>query len=225
MFEVAKHLSIFSIYKLNKLLLTGYNYKLPNFLIIGAPKCGTTSLHYYLSRHPDIFLPKQKELHFFSTVNVDKKLLKNELYPIEILLEKIIVNNFNDYKVHFLNAHKYKMVGEITPSYYIKPQRFAENVNLYLKDIDDLKLIILLRNPIEASLSHYNMQFNNGVEYLSFNDFLEVEDYRKKNNNYRRCHVDTYMYSDRIKYIKNKFKHIHIVKFEDFVKNKNRIHL
>ena len=42
------------------------NGRLPDFLIIGAMKCGTTSLHDYLGKHPDIFVSKVKEIHFFS---------------------------------------------------------------------------------------------------------------------------------------------------------------
>ena len=40
--------------------------RLPNFVVVGAPKCGTTSLYHYLRQHPEVFLPSQKELHYFS---------------------------------------------------------------------------------------------------------------------------------------------------------------
>ena len=49
--------------------------KKPNFIIAGFPKCGTTSLHHYLSEHPQIFMPSQKELHFFTYEILSK--LKN----------------------------------------------------------------------------------------------------------------------------------------------------
>jgi hypothetical protein len=50
------------------------NVRLPNFLIIGAEKCGTTSLYYYLKQHPDVYLPKRKELHYFSCEYMKKQM-------------------------------------------------------------------------------------------------------------------------------------------------------
>ena len=49
--------------------------KKPNFIIAGFPKCGTTSLYHYLNEHPQIFMPNQKELHFFTFEILSK--LKN----------------------------------------------------------------------------------------------------------------------------------------------------
>jgi hypothetical protein len=68
----------------------------PNFIIIGPPKCASTSLHYYLGQHPDIFTTKVKETRFFS-LYYDKGM---------------------DYYAHYFdNAGKAKAIGEATPSY------------------------------------------------------------------------------------------------------------
>ena len=62
--------------------------KKPNFIIAGFPKCGTTSLHYYLEEHPEIYMPTQKELHFF-TCNILSKLNKG---PKDAIVKKTQIN-------------------------------------------------------------------------------------------------------------------------------------
>ena len=62
--------------------------KKPNFIIAGFPKCGTTSLHHYLGEHPEIYMPAQKELHFF-TCNILSKLNKG---PKDTIVKKTQIN-------------------------------------------------------------------------------------------------------------------------------------
>ena len=70
---------------------------LPNFIISGFPKCGTTSLHYYLSEHPDIYMPDQKELHFFTN-----KIFSDENKGAgDAILAKTHIKNLKDYKKCF----------------------------------------------------------------------------------------------------------------------------
>jgi len=103
---------------------------LPNFLICGAAKCGTTSLYEYLKSHPDIFMPLAKELDFFS--NRDAMTL-------------------SEYENQFCGWSGEKMTDEASPSYMAcpdAPKRIAEV-------IPDAKLIFLLRDPIERAYSAY----------------------------------------------------------------------
>ncbi len=122
---------------------------IPNFLICGPPKCASTSLHFYLKQHPEIFTSPVKQTKFFS-VHYDKGA---------------------DYylKTYFSEVTNEKMVGEATPTYFLLPF-VAERI---CKFNPDMKLIFCLRNPIERTFSGWSMRVNNGTEHLSFLEALE----------------------------------------------------
>jgi Sulfotransferase domain. len=111
---------------------------LPNFLIIGAPRAGTGWMARNLREHPDIYMPRIKEVHFF-----DKHYEKGIGY----------------YGQFFAGVRKEKAIGEASPSYL-----FLEQVpTLIKKCIPDIKLIVSLRNPIERIYSRY---WNAKARYL-----------------------------------------------------------
>ena len=119
--------------------------KLPNFLIIGAQKSGTTWLAHILSQHDDIFIPLN-EIHFFNKENNYKKGLEW-------------------YSNHFKEAKGYQIIGEKTPNYFWiteKPikSKYAEHAPFINKKIyetlPNVKIIILLRNPVERAISAIN---------------------------------------------------------------------
>jgi hypothetical protein len=116
---------------------------LPDFLIIGAPKCGTTSLYYLLTEHPHIVPAAAKELHFFSS-HFD---LGIEWYRRCFLRPT-------------LKDGRSTITGEATPSYLpdlYAPARVAEVV-------PQARLIVLLRNPVDRAYSHYQMGRRKGWE-------------------------------------------------------------
>ena len=105
------------------------NLRLPDFLGIGAQKSGTSWLYENLKLHPEIYVSEQKELHYF-----DKK-LNDSLFS---------------YSGNFKNGLG-KVKGEITPAYSILQ---IEKICLIKKLMPRVKLILLLRNPIERAWSH-----------------------------------------------------------------------
>lgn len=128
----------------------------PNFIIIGAQKCGTTSLYKYLTKHPQILPAKRKEVHFFD-LNFDK--------------------GMKWYYSHFPKTEvENTITGEASPYYIFHPhvpQRISQS-------LPDIKLIVLLRNPIDRAVSHYyhNRQFRKLREPLSFEQAIEQESSR-----------------------------------------------
>ncbi len=106
---------------------------LPNLIIIGAQKCGTTSLHYYLGLHPQISMSKEKELNFF-----------------------LGRHNWNKgiewYKSNFTG--KARIYGESSPSYTTYPFSGAVPERMY-SIVPEAKLIYILRDPIDRIISHY----------------------------------------------------------------------
>ena len=112
----------------------------PNFLIVGAAKAGTTWLHYCLDAHPEIYVPKAKELHFFSYSYVYKR-------------------GVEWYESHFANNLETKTaIGEVCPSYISFPH-VPERIYNYNPN---MQLIFAVRNPIERAYSHYCMGMKTG---------------------------------------------------------------
>jgi hypothetical protein len=131
---------------------------LPNFLVVGAQKSGTTSLHHYLQAHPDIFLPAQKETKFFVH---DKYYNKGiEFYDSE----------------YFSERNSERAIGEVDPDYLY----YEGALPRIAHDLDPatLKLIFIFRNPVERAFSHYLMTFRRGQEPLTFEEAIEAESVR-----------------------------------------------
>lgn len=105
--------------------------KKPNFIIIGAQKSGTTWLVDMLKLHPEVFINRE-EVHYYD-INYDK--------------------GKNWYLNHFKMAKENQIVGEKTPDYFGYSSKVAP---LIYKDFPDIKLILILRNPIERAVSAYN---------------------------------------------------------------------
>jgi hypothetical protein len=127
---------------------------LPDFLIIGAQKAGTTALYAYLRRHPRITGPSWKEVSFF-----DRHYARGEAW----------------YRGNFPNNLRARgLVGEASPSYLfhpLAPQRVAALV-------PQAKLIALVRDPVDRAFSHYQHEVALGREPLSFEDALRAEEER-----------------------------------------------
>lgn len=128
-----------------------------DFLIIGAQKCGTTALAHFLQQHPQIFLPESKELHFFDFDKYWKKINGSD--------------NYARYHRHFNLASQEQRWGEATPNYLFW-QPALSRIHAYNSKI---KLICLLRNPIERAYSQWVMECQREKEKLSFSDLIRQE--------------------------------------------------
>ncbi len=139
---------------------------LPAFLIIGAQKAGTTSLHHVLSQHPSVWLPPIKELHYFDREsNCDEHFTKDA------------------YASLFDDAPASATCGEATPCYLFH-EHAARRIHGVLGD--DAKLIVTLRNPASRAYSHYLMNVRKGYEQLSFEEAIEAEPQRLRESELSR---------------------------------------
>lgn len=105
---------------------------IPNFLVIGAPRAGTTWIERHLREHPEVFLPARKELHFFDR-------------------EDNFSKGIDYYKRFFRRADGAVAVGEATPDYLHHPKA-PERIKRHLGDV---KLIVSLRDPVDRAYSRY----------------------------------------------------------------------
>src|SRR5919112_17920 len=127
---------------------------MPNFLIIGAMKSGTTALYYYLEQHPEIYMSPVKEPNFFSSQE-----------PANVA---DTVTHIGTYQHLFRGASGEKAIGEASHSYLYEPGAAAE-IRRY---IPEARLIAILRNPIERAYSHFLHMVRSGTEPL--NDFAQA---------------------------------------------------
>lgn len=134
------------------------NGSLPNFIIIGTQKGGTTSLYNYLVQHPNIEPSTTKEVHFF-----------------DIFFNRGV----NWYRSHFpSNLKKGTITGEASPYYIFYPYCPSRIKQV----IPEVKLIVLLRNPVYRAYSAYNMVLRAGIEKLTFEEAIAKEDSRLKDD-------------------------------------------
>ena len=189
---------------------------LPNFLIVGAAKSGTSSLHNFLRKHHDVFMPnyihniKVKEPRFFVKNSIEGRVNN-------------YVDNFEDYKKLFRKSCGKSAVGEASVFYLYFFEEAISNIKKHLGN--DIKIIILLRNPVERALSAYNHVSRTKLENLSFEEAIRIEDHRFKNNknitpmiNYKNMGL----YYKMVKAYIESFKDVKIILFEDFIYNTNK---
>jgi len=124
-----------------------------DFLVIGAHKSGTTSLFQYLCHHPEIFLPAQKELPFFT---------RDDLYA----------EGWEPFaKQYFDVTSTAQFWGKITPQYMKEPWIAAPRIQALMPEI---KLIAILRNPVDRAYSHYRMAVQRGWRSQSSRPFRDI---------------------------------------------------
>ena len=130
---------------------------LPDFLIIGAQKCGTTFLYHLLCQHPCVEPATTKEVHFFDTS---------------------FAEGVQWYRSHFSTPTekdgRKMLTGESSPYYIYHPHAARRAA----KVVPQVKLIALLRNPVDRAYSDYNHKFREAREHLSFEDAIEAEEGR-----------------------------------------------
>jgi hypothetical protein len=145
---------------------------LPNFLVIGAAKAGTTSLEAYLRQHPDIFLNSTfKELRFFAYDGQPPSYAG----PGDVESNEHTITTLRAYEAQFERASGRKAIGEVSPV-YLYSERAPERIEHYIPDV---KLIAVLRNPVERAYSHYmHLRRDRRESEESFARALALEDDR-----------------------------------------------
>jgi len=128
---------------------------LPDFLIVGAMKGGTTSLGHYLDQHPHIFIPKGA--HFFDR---DRNWQRGPSF----------------YARHFGAATGEQCIGDKTPAYSFGPRHRPPIPERIASVLPDAKIIWCLRNPVARAYSHYWHNRTHGLEGASFEEALARED-------------------------------------------------
>ena len=151
--------------------------RLPNFLIIGAAKSGTTSLQAYLDQHPDIFFASCKEPNYFALTG--KRLPHKGAAPPDVLYELIYRYSVTDYDAYlslFDSVQGQSAVGEASVRYLYYPEA-AERIKAAIPNV---RMIAILRDPVSRLYSHYCMNVQYQLEPLPLREAIEAEGWRRE---------------------------------------------
>lgn len=183
-------------------------FKLPNFLIAGAAKCGTSSLYYHLRGHPQVYMSSIKEPHHFSTQNLDINFQGVGDH------RRTYVKDFDAYCKYFEDVKDEIAIGEASPD-----TMYTWKTSIpYLKSkIGEPKIILILRNPVDRAYSAYLHLIRENRETLSFEDGLAKEDERISKNWQALWHYKhTGMYYQQVKALLENFSQVKIFLTEDY---------
>lgn len=137
---------------------------IPNLFVVGAAKAGTTSIHAYLARHPEVFMSDLKEPHFFASFEMSPEF--DNFMPV--------IRDGAAYQKLFHGSEGFKVVGESSPSYLCDPLSAIR----IKKAVPQAKIVISLRNPVERAHSHYLMEYRQGREIWPFMEAIKADSRR-----------------------------------------------
>ena len=191
--------------------ITASSRVLPDFIISGTVRSGTTSLYYNICEHPSVLPADYDEIGFFdSNYHLGINWYRS-MFPTEKEMERV------------KKETNFEITVEDTPFYFWKKEA-AERI---LKDIPNSKIIIIFRNPVDRAYSNYQLGIRKKTETLSFEDaideemnFLEKHSFRESVDR-RRSYLSKGFYESQIKIWFNVFprEKIHILSTEDMQKN------
>lgn len=154
------------------------SYTLPDFIIIGANKAGTTSVANYLSQHPEVKISTVKEPMFFSSSPAVHSAGREDA----TLAKPYFAVTLDEYSSMFVSDPGQELVfGEASTSYLANPY----SATLIKKIVPDVRLITILREPASRAISAYKMCYGSGLEQRSF---AEVIDNLEGQANILKCH-------------------------------------
>ena len=190
---------------------------LPNFLLVGAAKCGTSSLHKYLEQHPEIFMSKVKEPRFISS-QVTPFPLNG---PGDHKVEAWYVKKYEDYVKLFEGADGYPAIGESSADtlYFYKG-----TIQVIKRYLGDPRIIIVLRHPVKRAFSAYQHLVRDLREELSFEEGLKEEPNRIRNNWELIYHYTAAsLYYDSVKAFTDNFTNVKVILTEDQEKRPQQV--
>lgn len=149
---------------------------LPNFIVIGAAKSGTTSLADYLKQHPDVYFSDYKEPNYFALVGESL----NHPGPVSTQVQRYLfyrksLTDYDAYVASYAGVTDEKAIGDASVRYLYYP-RAAQRIR---EKIPDVRLVAILREPVSRLYSHYCMNIQYQIEPLEILPALDAEAERK----------------------------------------------
>jgi hypothetical protein len=179
---------------------------------VGTARAGTTSLHYYLKQHPQIFLPDQKEPCYYCFAGEKPDYRRGKF--------AFTVTNGADYSRLFKAAPADSVKGEISTPYLYLYEKTIANIRRLHADHARLKIIIILRNPADRAYSQYLWKLRDGREELSFEEALHQEKKRMlQNYSFDYFYAHRGLYYNQVKAWMDAFPQVKIFLHDEFKSN------
>jgi len=178
---------------------------LPNFMIIGVAKAGTTSFYHYLDQHPQVFMCPEKGSNFFGYEDARDWKWTEEGNPP--LLRHFQARTFEEYEAFFAGVTDEIAIGEASPQYFRCPTA-AQRIH---ESLPHVKLVASLRNPADRAFSGFLMRTRRGEPVKGFHEELTAD----------ASHVRESLYYKRLKRYFDLFPRdqIKVIIFEEFKKD------
>jgi hypothetical protein len=184
------------------------------FLGVGAPRTGTTSFTRYLSQHPHILFNSDKleETGFFAFAD------NPPVYTGPCYFD--FISQFSDYCSRFDFSRPHQYAGEISTQYLYHHHSAIANIKKYVLNPEELRILIILRNPVETAFSSYRNQYARGLENLTFSQALDIEPDRiRQNIHWALFYTARYFYYEQVKAYLENFKYVKIYLHEELLSN------
>jgi hypothetical protein len=186
----------------------------PHFLIVGTARSGTTSLHEFLGKHPEIFMPLQKEPSFFTFYNTT---------PVFKDARNRYITNADDYLKLFTNSQK-KIAGESSTPYLFFHRKTIENIQKLVPEYKKLKIIIILRDPADRAYSQYMHMRRDLLEELSFDEAVAAEDKRMSEGyHFDYSYVAKGFYYEQVKDYLDNFTNVKVIFYNQLETNPQKV--
>lgn len=183
---------------------------IPNFLVVGTAKSGTTSLFSYLIQHPQVFVPRTKESFFFLSG------LYRSLSPADPHAQTIMsrtVATWPEYAALFAPAGEAPAVGEVGTFY---GYHHETAIPLIQQHLGDVRIVFLIRNPVARAHSAYTHFRGYGLEKLPFGAALEEEERRMADRWYTMWYYKSVgRYVDQIEAYRRSFSRVAVYLYDD----------
>jgi hypothetical protein len=179
----------------------------PTFLVIGAYKSGTTALHHALRVHPEVFVPAYKEPGYFAFA--DRADPGNPAYGRSVHDEARYLALFDDAPTDA------RAVGEVSPEYLLNPAAPAS----IARRVPDVKLLAVLRHPVDRAFSDWVMYVRDGRERHSFVDAIEMQDERRARGDATGHYLEAGEYGRQLHRYLERFprEHLNVWLYDDLV--------
>jgi hypothetical protein len=186
----------------------------PNFFVVGAAKCGTTSLYAELKKHPQVFLPVVKEPHFFSSTP-----------PPPTVSDEHCTGDLVAYQHIYEGAEQFPAIGDASPS-YLWDEAAAARIH---QVSPQAKIVIILRDAVARAHSAYLMNRTRGSESTSRSFFEAVkEDQRREEKGWwtARLYVELGLYAPQVRRFIEMFgrEQVLVLLFDDLNKRPQQLY-
>ena len=188
----------------------------PNFIIPGAGKSGTSSIAYYLSQHPDVFVSTPKEPTFFSYAECPPIFNSPDAFHEQIIASK------DAYLKLFSEASGHSAVGEASTYYLALAEQTIENIRRLVPEYVDIRIPIILRNPVDRAFSNYCMFLMYGWDDETFERAISSEVVSKRMSagwSPSYDYLSEGMYYAKVKAYCDTFRQVRVYLYDDLEKD------